>query len=290
MDALTQTPLTGLSYEIHRQTPINWIADLREATYQLPGYDEETVRKLLYLDRGKAGSNMTTRGLAHAVTNGKIYEIAGEGLKSSNQLYPIDMESKASNLSYVQVPPFLEIAAQWNEQHSASGEGNNILGDNGRLYLDKTRIEIPVVEATDSTLAYYGATLIQPEEAVRFPDEVYPLFRMHVGEDYLKDFIMTEEGEGMYLEYHTDQPHFHLPLQGGGQYLLAKWNEDATKLRLTAFHIPDGHAVYTKKGAIHCDAALFGELIVGYTISKECSTVLLTSQQDSTRVEIQFIQ
>ena len=71
------------------------------------------------------------------------------------------------------------------------------------------------MEATAETLAYYGALLIKSKDVIQFPDDDFPVFSMNVGEDYVRDFIMTEEGGGFYLEYHSDRPRFHMPIRGG---------------------------------------------------------------------------
>lgn len=266
------------------------VTDVAEAQKMLPGYSQGTVSQLLLLDRGTSGANMTALGLSNVVKNSKIYELSHEGLIESNRALPMDLEHKASHPFHMEVPPFIEIEADWDSDSAISGEGNNILGDNGSLFLKQRTIEIPTALATEASLAYYGAVLIQKGEVFSFPGEIYPIFRLNVGSRYLEDFVMTQEGGGLYLEYHHDQPHFHMPLKGEGYYILAKWNDDKTKLRITAFQIPDGQAVYTKKGAIHCDAALMGDLIVGYTTSEDCSTVLLrVSQDDPTMVGAHFV-
>lgn len=254
--------------------------------FQLVNPFPKQVLETLLVNRGLPGSNMVTKGLDHLVKNLETYELSAQGLKPSKELFPVDLEQRASNPLIVQTPPLLEIEAKWEKKASFSGQSNNILGDNGRLVLSSLAITVPVVVAEDPTLAFYGATLIT-NEAIRFPDAEYPIWSMEVGNDYVKDYIMSNEGGGMYLEFHTDQPHFHMPLNGGGYYLLAKWNPDQTKLQMTGFKIPNGQAVYTKKGAIHCDAALTGDLIVGYTLSNDCSTVLLRTEKDE-MVSVQF--
>jgi hypothetical protein len=267
-----------------------FFTSLATAAAMLPGYSQDAIRTLLDVNRGKEGSNMTTLGLAQAVSNQKVYRIMNgklEDVISKSSLDVIDLEERASHPHEVKIPPYLEVEALWDDQPLSSGNGNNILGDNGRLILDRDVIEVPTVQASNEMLAYYGATLIEEGDIVHFPDEVFPLFRMQVGEKYVSDTLMTDAGGGFYLEYHDDAPHFHLPLHGAGHYLLARWNEDKTKLQVTGFQIPDGKAVYSKKGAIHCDAALIGELIVGYTIAKDCSTVILQNKNGK-RTDIKF--
>ncbi|MCX6990754.1 MAG: hypothetical protein NTX49_06820 [Chlamydiae bacterium] len=253
----------------------HYTSDLSAATSMLPTLTEAVVKSLLNVNRGEPGANMTTIGLVMAVTNKEAYILKGGKLDATEgrTTFSIDLETKASDLSrIIESPPYLEIEATWDDKTLSSGSGSNILGDNGRLILEHSLIEIPAVEATDALLGYYGATLIEEGDLIEFPDNEFPLFFMEVGERYVEDTLMTDAGGGFYLEYHHDKPHFHLPLAGSGHY-----------------RIPDGKAVYTKKGAIHCDAGLKGKLLVGYTLAEDCSTVLLQNKT-SKRVEVRFIE
>lgn len=257
----------------------------------LPQFDEEMLRGLLEISRGPEEGCMKTLGYIHSVDSRQTFTFDEKGLPlPSQELFALDLESEASRPSIIRVPEYLEFTAEWDQHPITSGEGNNILGDNGGLYFEQSCLQIPVVQATNETLAYYGALLIPEGEAVRFPNvEAYPLWKMHVGPRYVDDFLMTEEGGGgFYLEYHHDQPHFHYIVNGGGYYLLAKEVSEKT-FHVTAFELSNGQAVYTKKGAIHCDAALKGDLIVGYTASNDCSTVLLRTKEDKSMVRIDFV-
>ena len=257
------------------------VTDVKEIGSML-SYDQATIESLLHIDRGPKEGNMTTFGLETVVKNTEAYCLTSSGLKvSKERIGVVDLEAKAAHPVRVLQPLFLEIDADWDKTPYVSGEGNNILGNNGRLTLPDSEIEVPAMDATEDALAYYGATLIRPGDIVRFPNEEFPIWKMEVGPRYVNDFLMTVEGGGFYLEYHTDRPHFHMLREGSGHYLLAKWNADHTKLQMTAFRIPEGHAVYTKMGGIHCDAALIGkDLAVGYTTSENCSTVLLRDPKD----------
>lgn len=239
----------------------------------------------LFVNRGSAEANMTTEALSLVVKKNRVYRVEENGLViSPSALYAIDLEDQAIHPRKVQAPAYLEVMAHWDKTPHESGLGNNILGDNGILIIPSKILKVPYVEATSKALAYYGAILIQKGDVVRFPDEEYPIFRMTIGARYVDDFLMTDGG-GFYLEFHHDKPHFHMPLQGGGFYILARWNDEKTKLHITGFKIPDGHAVYTKKGAIHCDAALTGDLLVGYDQAVDCSTVLLrTPNKEKTKI------
>lgn len=242
----------------------------------------------IFVDRGPTGGNMTTDALAYVVTNKKLYKIGQRGLEESlGSLYAVDLDYRSFHPWKIEKPLCLEIEAEWDKFARESGAGNNILGDNGLLFLPAATIVVPCVEATEETLAYYGAVLLRKGDVIQFPDQEYPIFQMTVGPRYIEKFLMTDQGGGFYLEYHYDKPHFHMPIQGGGYYLLAKWNDEKTKLQITAFKIRDGDAVYTKKGAIHCDAALTGKLLVGYDKAEDCSTVLLRTK-DHKKTQLQF--
>lgn len=269
------------------------LSNAEAAAKLMEGYSVDEIASLLNVNRGETPeSKMITHGLTQAVKNREIYVLHGSGRfhpVRAAALDVVDLEVRASRPLRVEVPPHVEVEAVWDTTPFVSGEGNNILGDNGRLIMDLKSLSVPSVEATDVMLAYYGATLIEEGEIVRFPDDSFPLFLMSVGERYVPDTLMTEKMGGFYLEYHTDRPHLHYSMKSRGNYLLARWNEDKTKLQVTGFRIPDGKAVYSKRGAIHCDAALIGDLIVGYSTANECSTVLITNNKNE-RVPIDFVE
>lgn len=265
------------------------ITSLHQLQEELPQYSQEVIQGLVNISRGPEGGRMETLGLIKSVKNDKVFEIDGKTAKLSSELFALDLEAEACNPSLVSVPEHLEFMAEWDREIISSGEGNNILGDNGGLYFEASHIQIPKVKATKETLAYYGAVLIPEKSAIRFPsEEAYPLWKMHVGPNYVRDYIMSKnDGGGFYLEFHHDQPHFHMVVNGGGCYLLAKEISKNT-FHITAFELSNGQAVYTKKGAIHCDAALTGELVVGYTASDDCSTVLLRTKTKNEMVQVTF--
>lgn len=266
------------------------LVPLHELQEKLPQYDLELINSLINISRGPEGGKMETLGLVTSIKNSEVYEIKDKTLKLSSQLFALNLEEEACNPSSVVAPGYLEFTAEWDQKIISSGEGNNILGDNGGLYFDASNIKIPKVAATKEALAYYGAVLISEGSAIRFPnDDAYPIWKMQVGHHYVRDYIMNKnEGGGFYLEYHHDQPHFHMVIEGGGYYLLAKQVNEKT-FQITAFELSSGQAIYTKKGAIHCDAALTGELVVGYAASDDCSTVLLRHKSTNEMVNIEFV-
>lgn len=253
------------------------------------GYDHSTVVKLLKLRRGPDDASMATHGLFLTVNKHMLYEITNNSIlpvTESGDHDWLDLEQTVATIE-ASKPPCLTLEAIWDPTPVHSGATNNILGDNGRLLLHNPLITIPCVEATSELLAYYGAILLKPGDKVRFQDAMYPIWSMTIKEKYIDRFLMSETGGGFYLEYHHDQPHYHHAINGSGYYLLAKWNEN-NKMEITGFRIPQGHAVYTKKGAIHCDAGLIGDYLVGYTTSENCSTVLLRSIDPEAIVRIKF--
>ena len=154
----------------------------------------------------------------------------------------------------------LILDAVWDKDVRAISDlerGSNILGGNGRLIVDKTTLSIPVVVATPQTLAYYGAKMFRIGTIVEF-DLQFPIWSMNIGSNYLKQYILTPKAGGLYLEFHLDKPHLHMPLNSDskGYYILAKniSTPQESKFILSAFKIPLGYFVYTCKGAIHCDA------------------------------------
>lgn len=259
-----------------------------EIQKKLPQYNLDEICNLLYISRGPEGGRMETLGLVNSVTNDNVFILDGKTIKLSKEIFALDLEEEACNPPIVVVPNHFEFVAEWDKEIIESGEGNNILGDNGGLFFNESTLQFPSVKATKEALAYYGAVLID-NSSIRFPGvEAYPLWKMHIGENYVQDYIMKKEGGGgFYLEFHHDQPHFHMVIEGGGHYLLAKKIEE-NKFHITAFELTSGQAIYTKKGAIHCDAALTGELIVGYTASENCSTVLLRTKTNE-MVKVEFV-
>lgn len=288
-----QTSLAATSHVPSHNRPqeeTKLITDLFHLQTKLPQYSSDTIAGLLNVNRGPENGRMQTLGLVRTVQANEVYTIDEGHLKTSQELFAIDLEAQATKPPIITQPDHLEFTAEWNKQALSSGKGNNVLGDNGGLYFKESTIRVPVVKATAETLAYYGAVLIPKNTAVRFPsDKPFPLWKMHVGPNYVKDFLMTKEGGGgFYLEFHHDQPHFHMIVKGDGYYLLAKKVSDHT-YHLTAFELSDGQAVYTKKGAIHCDAALKGDIICGYSSSDDCETVLLVTKKDNSPVNIEFV-
>lgn len=247
-------------------------------------------KSYLFVDRGQHGGHMTTLSTQTVVHRSDHLKITKDGLVKVNEIYALDLEAKTKDTVNSQKPQAATFKAVWIKTSSEANRGNNILGDNGLMLLEADRLKIPVVMATDELISYYGAALLPMNEVIRFSNDDFPIFEMDIGEHYIRDYIMTEQGGGFYLEYHNDQPHFHMPIEGDGYYLLAKWSVAGEELEVTAFKIPHGFAVYTGKGVIHCDAALRGKWFVGYNESEDFSTVQLRNKKDKGQlIPLEFI-
>ena len=233
-------------------------------------------------------AHMTALGLHRTVRRSGVYEVRrGEGLVAVDAgpgVVDMDARAKALEAEGGAAPAHATVMAEWDEDAREEGANENILGDNVVLRVRGTGgvVAVPVVEASEAALAYYGALLLGEGARVRFPNEepAYPVWKMHLGTGYVDGYIMTPAGKGFYLEWHTDRPHWHQPLTAdcGGFYLLAK-HVGGAEYHLTGFRIPFGSAVYTSQGAIHCDAALTGaNYLVGYTDSEHFSTALVRNE------------
>ncbi len=231
-------------------------------------------------------SNMTALGLHRIVNNRNAYRVSARyGLTPvETDVGAIDLEAEAALHAHASAPAQAVIQAVWDRDAVVAGDRENVLGDNVifRIRTQDVDIAVPVVDATPARLAYYGAVLVDEGTVVRFPNAEYPIWKMSLGKRYVEGFLMRPQGKGFYLEYHHDRPHWHQPLteDSSGYYILAKAvGTEAGGLmtyHVTGFPIPYGKAVYTRQGAIHCDAALTGQnWLVGYTDSNDFSTALV---------------
>lgn len=275
-------------------TSLQWVDDMvvdRQGTGSNKGPLVDKKKIIL-------GSNMTTLGLHKDVKNSECYLVSPvTGLTETMCTdSSINLENYvAKNSTNVPVPQHAEITADWSKNSTDIGGRENVLGDNVIISVnteDKI-ITVPVMEANDEALLYYGATLVHAGSNVIFPNDSYPIWKMELGKYYVDNYLMTEQGKGFYLEYHHDRPHWHQPLtaDADGFYLLAKEAgvnaEGQTVYHLSGFRIPHGEAVYTRMGAIHADPALSGSVwAVGYSDSGNYSTALV---RNSSGEMIRFI-
>lgn len=260
------------------EATITCVTSDTEIQQALPHFSPQEISTFLVDRNGSTEeSNMTTKGLNGVVKNGITYKLTIDGFKivegSGELLTSTEMNGDP--------PPHVEIQGTWDRDKTREGEEANILGGNGVFYINEKgkELRVPLVTATEENLAYYNARLLRMGDCVRFSlSENFPITVMNVGQNYVDDYLM-KKGGGFYMEHHN-QPHFHMPMDedANGFYLLGKKVED-NLYHFTAFRIPYGSAVYTNNDAIHCDAGLVGNYLVGYTIAREYSTVLLRSSE-----------
>jgi len=267
----------------------------RESEYSL-----DALNALLFERVGHVNdANMTVLDLLLTTQPQIPYVIDADGPK---EVAGMSVDLGASVLeewptSSSEPPTALLIEGTWDRRCRSDGSGNNILGENGSLLINPSQLTIPVVAATAENLAYYGAKLLPIGSCVQFP-LTWPIWTMLIGENYLRDFILTPAGGGLYVEYHNDKPHFHMPVNhtSKGYYLLGKDLDpgkpsgEKHRYAFTAFSIPIGSAVYTCGGAIHCDSGLIGPWMVGYANAEDFSTVIFTTENSNAIVDIQFMQ
>ena len=254
----------------------------------IPRYNEIEIKHLKINRVGSVDdSGMIALGLHKGVRLHQTYRVTLNGLIETDERREVRHLEKDRNESQRLPERYTEVKAIWDKTPFDIAGSDNILGYSGSFKVDSNDLTVPVIEAEESALSYYGATLINLNELVEFDDDQYPIWAMSLGTNYVQGCLMQERG--FYLEYHHDKPHFHMPLseEAGGCYLLAKRVGEVDSLsakhlyHITGFKIPYGKAVYTYKSTIHCDAALTGKLwMVGYTNAEDFSTVLVHTRDD----------
>ncbi len=243
----------------------------------LPGPDHTLDPKLFFesLELNKSKS-LTVIDLYKTIKSDHSYYIDEKGLKENkpeDSDVPIlgSEECKAPKLA----PNHVEVEANWSSN----------LDGNGKFIMQSDHLEIPVIEATKDSLAYYGGVLLNSKEAFTLSEEDFPIWNILIGEKYLNNFILTEKGGGMSFECQMDKPHFHMPAskESHGYYILGKKTgskEKTNRYHFTAFKIPFGKAVYTYPGAIHCDVGLQGNWLIGCTHAKKSFSAVVKTNKD----------
>lgn len=263
---------------------IPYTSDLREISELLPQLREDEIADL-FVQRGEGETCLNTLGFHKKVSNKAVYTFDERGVvEAASALFATDLESKAKEKEAFASPPaHVELAAEWDNTPSVSGHGKNLFGDNGCLYVGQDHLSVPVVEATEENLAYYGAVLIKPGETFTFPDDEFWLWFLFAGDKHVPDYLMTERGGGFWLEIHDDQPHINFPVgDGGGSYPLGRWSSsEKTHLHITSFKIPEGHGLYVRKGAMHSGACLSGHFIEGYKTPEQSLTVHMKASREN---------
>jgi hypothetical protein len=278
------TTLNSLPYGHEVQS---YIENIKEIQKHL-SLDFHSIKKLVEIDRGKPGAHQKTLGLVAVFQIEQGYTLINGQLAVSKEIYPTDLEEIACNPSKVEIPEYIEIESLWDEKTEKDCE--NLFGDTVRLFVNQQHLRIPCIKATDELLSYYGARIIPEGVPFKFPVKEFPVFKMSVGENWFSEGVQNDEFGGVFLEYHHDQPHFHMVYEEGSFYILAKWKDAAkTKLQITAFELPPKVGIYTKKGAIHCDSALKGDVLNGYMLTEDFSVAFLRNNpEENKRVTVEI--
>ena len=261
---------------------------IKKHTYQILNIPRQMFWKLLNLNRGFLNSKMKTQKLVTISDESTYFKVKANALETiAKPAHYINLEKISFEDS--QKPTCVVLNIKWLPKNQHSGKINNILGDNGALLIDKPQIDIPVLTAQNEYLHYYHAHRVEPGDNIKISSLAFPIWKMKISKNYIRKFLLTPTGGGFYLEYHHDQPHYHHNIHGEGYYILGKANASQTQIELSAFIIPKGHAIYTQKSVIHCDAALTGRYLVGYHLSQNFSTVLLRNTQDQQQlIQVRF--
>ena len=245
------------------------------------------VNKMMVNRHGRLrDSTMQTHGLHAMVQCECNYRVTkAHGLQTVGASHDaIDLEQDVLDNKHDKPPPHAEFLADWDTHLHCYGGIENALGDSGLLTVTSQNqtLNIPLINAKRPALLYYGATLVTDQSVVRFPNDSYAIWHVGIGENYVDGFLMSKKGNGFYLEYHNDRPHWHQPLSKscGGVYILARQIDTDARgqslFHITGFRIPYGTGLYTGKGAIHCDPGLTGQnWLIGYDESDDFSTVVV---------------
>ena len=216
-----------------------------------------------------------------------LQEVDELKIEKNNQTYDLDMRIAQREKSAT-APQHLTISATW---HDASNKITiidnefNVFGKNTSITIDmnETHLKIPIIQANENALNYYGATLVKNNDIISIHSiDKFPIWKMRLDYNYVEECLM-KKGTGFYLEWHTDKPHWHQPISfdSSGFYILAKKiiENEKEQYQITGFHISPGTAIYTKPGAIHCDAGLIGiNWLVGYDQSHHFSTAIIKNK------------
>lgn len=226
-------------------------------------------------------SSMLTEDILGVFKAGKIYQMVSHVMP--NEELRIDFQLKyiaTADCPYPvwrsYLPPHCCVNAVWYKAESGSVSDANILGGFGSLVVEKNELlTVPVVMATSDNLAFYGAYLVPMGDTIQCEsNHDLPITFIHIGKNYVSDYLRKSElGGGEYIEYH-DQPHLWIPRtpRCQGHILLGRFENN--RLYLTGFKIPYHYGLYLSPFALHSDAYLIGDFIVVYTVTNDYSTVI----------------
>jgi hypothetical protein len=218
-------------------------------------------------------SFMITRDIIDEINPNYTYRVSLNGLKLFNSLNYLESEISIYSI----IPEYYEFEGKWLKDSFIHIENEaNILGGFCKFEIDLDAMQIPIQDATENNLLYYGCKLLKIDDTIKFnTEDNLPLSIVSVGKNYVNDYILQEQyGGGVYLEYHKN-PHFHMPMNesASGGIVLVKQNGDS--YHISCFKIPYGYATYIPPYTIHNDCFLIGDYYVIYSKSEPFSTCLL---------------
>lgn len=228
-------------------------------------------------------SFMITKKIIDEINPLNTYKVSLNGLELDKEKNVISLESESS--LYSVIPEYYEFEGKWLKEsniHFSNIENEaNILGGFCKFEIDLDAMQIPIQDATENNLLYYGCKLLKINDTIAFnTEDNLPLSIVSVGKNYVSQYILQEQyGGGVYLEYHKN-PHFHMPVNesASGGIMLAKENGDA--YHISCFRIPFGYATYIPPYTIHNDCFLIGDYYVIYSKSEPFSTCLLRNLEN----------
>lgn len=219
---------------------------------------------------------MKTTRIITEIVPGQCYKLTRDSLALTTELPTLQHKKSV-------LPPHFSLKGKWTHSTKKERDKSSILGDIGPFISQNKIVEIPIAATLPETLSYYGAQLLHKGDRLRFETKVaLPLFAMHIGDDYIQDYMLQKRhANGIFLEYH-DKPHFHMPLDTHAKGFLILGKKITQELyHLSAFAIPYMSAIYTPPDVIHNDSFLIGKYAVVYSQTDDFSTVrLLNSSQE----------
>jgi len=181
----------------------------------------------------------------------------------------------------VPVPRHAQIRVERSSWRSAAGSER----ESGTLELSPEALAtvVPIEIATRTLLDFYDCTLIDLNSKGKIK-----LHDTHVFQDftYAKDYFKRYTQGCSGLEFH-DFVHVECPLDNlnkSGMFLLGKWNADGNALFLTAFRIPQMHALYVPGDVVHSNDYLCGtwRTMLSWTSKKPIDHVKLSCSSEMT--------
>ena len=151
-----------------QQDPIKfpYVSAMGDIQKLIPQYSEQLIAGLM-VDRkgGLEESNMTALGLHTVMRRSHRYKVTSYGLSETASKCERFLKNRSKQTSLLP-SKFVKVEGIWDKESYLDGGKDNILGGNGRFCIKSPTLNIPVVEANQQDLAYFGATLVMPGAGV----------------------------------------------------------------------------------------------------------------------------